>query len=216
MIEAYHIDTSALRLNPAHEGALDDRGHIQILPTAFWQQFNQAEIGAFCVRQGLYCIPTVELVEWLRDRIGGRNAIEIGSGNGVMAAALDIPATDNKMQEWPDIKAHYDAIKQTPVPYGKHVKEMDARSAINFFRPEVVVAAWVTHKWNERESWREGNKYGVDEGRIIQRKTYIHIGNRYVHRFKPILDVAHEEHEFPWLVSRAMNGEPNFIAVWGK
>lgn len=217
MINGYVIDKSELKHDPAHEGALDDSGRLRVLPYSFWEQFSQMEIAAFCVARGFYCIPTTELVAWLHERIAGRSAIEIGSGSGVLAEAVGIAATDSKMQDRPEIRMLYQASRQTPVPYGPNVKEMDAREAISYYKPEVVVAAWVTHKWNEREAWREGNAYGVDEGRIIGREgEYIHVGNRHVHRNKPILDAEHEEFEFPWLVSRAMNGAPNFIACWRK
>lgn len=210
------LDRDQIKRDPAGEGALDAAGRLQVLPHAFWQQFSQTEIAAFCHQRGLYCVPTTELIDWLNGRIGDRCAIEIGSGCGVLADALAIVGTDNRMQEWPPIRMQYEAMRQPIVQYGRHVATHDAQAAVQRYRPDVVIAAWVTHRWNEQEPQREGNMFGVEERDIVAAADYIHIGNRAVHRHKPILALAHEEYEFPWLVSRAMNGTPNYIAVWQK
>lgn len=215
-MEFHTIDRDALRHDPAQQGALDADGRLQVLPHAFWQQFSQAEIGNFCVQRGLYCIPTTELIDWLKGQIGDRRALEIGAGHGTLCAALGITGTDNWMQTWPEIAMRYRAVHQAPVEYGAHVEKCDAKVAIARHKPKLVVAAWVTHKYNPKEHWREGNQFGVEEKPILKVADYIHIGNRHVHRYKPILELEHEEYEFPWLVSRALNGAPNFIAVWRK
>lgn len=208
------INNGDIRNDPAKEGAVDEAGQIRVLDAAFWQQFSQAEIAAFCVHHGIYSVPTTELLTWLCGQVGGRKTIEIGAGNGVMAQALGVTATDNWMQAWPDIKAHYVSIRQAPVKYGHHVEKLDAMVAIKKHKPKVVLAAWVTHKWNPRSPEREGNQWGVEEEKVVKAATYIHIGNRHVHRNKPVLDLPHAELEAPWLISRAMNGSPNFIGIW--
>jgi hypothetical protein len=58
--------------------------------------------------------------------------------------------------------------------------------------------------------------FGVREEKIVQQARYIFIGNRRVHRHKPIFDLPHAEYEFPWLVSRSINGTPEFIGIWEK
>lgn len=213
-MEIHAINKKDLKRDPAKEGALNENGELQILDASFWQQFSQIEISNFCVANAFYCIPTTELVLWLQERIAGHRTIEIGSGNGVMAKRLGIPATDNRMQEWPKIAIAYEAVRQRPIKYGDNVICLDAQAAVEKYKPELVIAAWVTHKWNPKDVQREGNMYGVTEEDINKNAAYIHIGNRYVHRDKPILDLPHEEYEFPWLISRAINGSPNFIAVW--
>lgn len=213
--EGVHVlSADLLRNDPAREGALNAEGRLQVLPASFWSNFNQAEIAYFCVARGFYCLPTTELVDWLLARIAGRTAIEIGAGNGVLAETLGIPGTDNQMQNWPEIRNVYLAAGQAPVPYGENVLPMDALAAVGHYHPQVVIAAWVTHRWSAKEAWREGNQWGVEEREIIKRAEYIHIGNRHVHRNKPALDVDHEDVEAPWLISRAMNGTPNVISIW--
>jgi hypothetical protein len=199
------LDPSQLRHDPALEGALTASGTLIVHPHAFWRKFNQTEITHFCVNRGIYCIPTTELVSWLAERIAGRSAIEIGSGSGVLATALGIQATDNRLQERPDIAHAYRAQQQTPIRYGAHVEKLDAAAAVKNYKPEVVVAAWVTHKYREHESWREGNMHGIEEEKLIpQVKCYIHIGHTRVHEGKPALDLPHTKYDAPWLVSRAM------------
>lgn len=215
-MRGYEISLDQLKHDPAREGALDPHGQLRIHPLAFWQQFSQLEIGYFCVTQGHYCIPTQELIDWLRTAIGGRKAIEVGAGQGALGRALSIPTTDNKMQLRPEIAALYQSYGQEIIRYGNDVRQLDAESAVQHFMPKVVVAAWLTHRYNPDEHWREGNQYGPREERIIRKVDYIFIGNRGVHRHKPILSLPHESYEFPWLLSRAVSGEPNFIAVWKR
>lgn len=214
-MEAQVISMTGLR-DPAQAGVFDDTGRLKILPAEFWRQYTQEEIAVFCNRNAIYCVPTAELVGWLQDRIAGRRAIEIGSGNGVLAAALGIPATDNRMQEWPDVAAHYRLIRQPLVRYGDNVERLDAGVALARYRPQVVIAAWVTHKYKSSEHWREGNMHGVEEQKILKRAEYIFIGHDYVHRNKPILELPHETVEPPWLVSRATSQGKDHIKVWTK
>ena len=67
-------------------------GELQILPHSFWRGYTQEEIALFCNKNAFYCVPTAELLYWLMKEIDGRRAIEIGSGNGVLARALGVTA----------------------------------------------------------------------------------------------------------------------------
>lgn len=85
-----------------------------------------------------------------RSRIKGRIAIEIGAGHGVLAGALSIPATDNRQQEDPELRAYYAQIGQSTVPYGENVEKLDAAAAVAKYRPNIVVACWVTHRFDPK------------------------------------------------------------------
>lgn len=215
-MSAFLIPNVASLRDPGSEGAFDAMGRLQVLPAAFWSQFSQPEIALFCHKHALYCVPTLELVEWLQDRIAGRRAIEIGAGTGVLASALGIPGTDNRMQEWPDIRAHYQLTGQPVIQYGSQVEKLDAEVALAKYRPEVVIAAWVTHKYKPSEHWREGNMHGVEESNILRQAEYIFIGHDGVHRLKPIWERQHETFEPPWLISRAISEGKNHIKVWPR
>ena len=194
---------------------LSPEGSLRILPYADLANVPQEHISQFCVQHGVYCLPTQELVEWLRAELAGQKAIEIGSGNGALARALSITATDSYMQADPKIAALYAVQGQAPVHYGLNVEKWDAAAAVRLHRPHTVVACWVTHLYNEAEEWRAGNMFGVDEGQLLARvQKYIFVGNELTHALKPILDRPHRVFKAPWLLSRSINRDMNVIWVW--
>ncbi|GAB3644786.1 hypothetical protein [Ramlibacter alkalitolerans] len=197
--------------------ALTARGRLKVLPASFYASTSVEERAVFGARTAAYVLPTTELVEWLRRFIGGRSALEIGAGNGVLAEALGITAADSCMQRRPEIAAYYRALQQPVVQYGANVQERDAQAAVRHYKPKVVVAAWVTHKYEADRHDAGGNQDGVAEEDVIaQCESYVFIGNRHVHRGKSIWKLPHVSFEPPWLYSRAHNGSPDFIAVWGR
>ncbi|KVP75090.1 hypothetical protein WJ96_04815 [Burkholderia ubonensis] len=210
------ISKSDIKNDPASMGALDENGILQVMPAQFYQQFTTAELAAFCVRNGNYSLPTTELVDWLKDVVGARSMLEIGAGNGVLAKALGIRATDNWMQTWPDVAAHYKQIQQPTVSYGEWVENLDAHAAITEYKPDVVLACWVTHLYREDRHELGGNMYGVDEEALLAAcQTYVHVGNSRTHANKSIRQLPHRSYRFGWLVSRSMQPELNEICIWG-
>lgn len=194
---------------------LDERGRIRVLPAAFWAETTTAERALFGVWNGIYSFPTTELVDYLRELIGDRKAIEIGSGNGVLAETLGIPATDSKQQEVERYAAVYKATAQATVQYGENVIEMPAIRAVRYYKPDVVLGCWVTHKWLLSRAAAGGNTAGIDEEEVLRGcQDYVFVGNTKVHKLKPILALPHTTEHFPWLYSRASNGTPEFLAVW--
>lgn len=194
---------------------LDESGRQRVLPASFYAATTQAERAFLCVRHGIYGLVTQELVEWIRQQIGSRTAIEIGSGDGVLAQALGIPATDNCMQTWPEIRAHYERLQQAIVRYGPNVEHMDGHEAMLHYRPQVVVASWLTHKWRVTAPPKVGgNMYAPDERELLGNcEAMIFVGNTSAHKQHPILKIRHLHFEEPWLYSRAVRGR-NFIGVW--
>lgn len=212
-MESFVLDPNQIRDISAE--LLDADGRLRIVPASVLQSTSAAERLLFGVRQGIYGLPTQELCTFLRERISGRCAIEIGAGHGELARALGIPATDNRQQEEPAVAAHYQSLGQPTIRYGEHVEKLDAAVALAKYRPEVVVASWVTHRFEASHPSRGGSVTGVDEAAIIAAcQEYILIGNEHVHKHKPIWALAHEKISPPWLYSRAVNGSPDFIAIW--
>ena len=184
-------------------------GAFQIVDSSFYESIPPNHLRIFCVKNGLYQLPTTELVAWTKANIDNRKAIEIGSGNGVFAKALGIIATDNHLQERQDIKFLYDQLRQKTVSYGKNVKRLDAKKAIKKFKPKVVVACWVTQIYGTDSD--QGSIFGVDEKWLIKKvDTYIHVGNKRSHN-KRILKYPHEEYQLPWLFSRGEVHKDNII-----
>lgn len=196
---------------------LDAAGHLTVQPAAIYAQTSNLERAMLGTRIGAYGLPTTELVEWLKKVVAGRKAIEIGAGNGLLSRAVGITGTDNFLQIRSDVREYYASLGQPLIPYCLKLERLEAEQAVRLHKPEVVVASWVTHIYDERRPAAGGNMYGVDENWIIDHcQTYIFIGNEKVHRDKAIWARPHRRFTPPWLYSKAHNGSPEFIAIWGE
>ncbi len=199
-----------------------DSGQLKVMPSSFYRQFEQKEIAIFCMMNGLYCLPTVELLDCLNGLIleasPSRLAIEIGAGNGALGKGLGIPCTDNFMQDDPAVKAYYQSLNQPTISYGAHVIKMDANTAVKEMRPEVVIGAWVTHRYDESAHELGGNMFGVDEQDILDHvNRYIIVGNKGVHAKKPIMGKVTQVIEADFLFSRSFeNAGQEAIFVWDR
>jgi len=178
------------------------------------KKFPQNDISYFCWKHAIYQIPTTELIEWLRNRINGRRAVEIGSGNGSVGTALGVPITDTRMQERDDIKARYEMLNQPVIKYHPNTVLLDGNSAVREMKPQVVVACWVTQLWHP--GVEDGNMWGVNETDIcLAVEEYIHVGNAGTHARKEVLKMFNfEQHQFEWLLSRSMDKDANCIYVY--
>lgn len=171
----------------------------------------------WCHHHTRYSLITVELIDWLDNFLGKRTAIEIGSGSGDLAYHLKIPGTDNKCQTWPDVRNYYVGNNQPPIIYPDWVEEIDAVNAVWKHKPQVVIGSWITN-WidpKKKVPVGGGSIYGIKEDRIIKSGvTYVMIGNREIHKHKPILKLPHKEIQLPFLRSRSANDENNVIYIW--
>ena len=214
-MDAFPLDPN--RVRDISSLLLERDGTFRVLPASAYEGTTQEERLLFGVRHGVYGFPTTELVEFIRERIAGRRAIEIGSGNGALAAALGIPATDNRQQEDPAIRAYYDSIGQPVVRYGGNVEKLSADDAIEKYKPDVVVASWVTHRFDPMRQDAGGSETGVDEVAVLKAcEMYLFVGNEQVHAKKAIWTMPHSKFTPSWVFSRAMNGSPDFVAIWSR
>ena len=196
---------------------LDDNGYLKILPASVYGDFQWEELRLFCHFYARYGLPTKELIEWLKQTIGDKSAIEIGAGCGDLGRALGIPMTDNFMQEWPEVQLMYTVSGQPLIKYGAEVERIDALDAAKKYKPDIIIGQWVTH-WidpNLPMPAGGGNMYGIKEDLLLREcKSYIVIGNRKVHCHKQILKMPHQELEFPFIKSRAHDPKENVIYFW--
>ena len=206
----HNIDVSYLDFQLLKNNKLD------IKPYSFYDSIEHEHLVLWCHKHGIYCLPTVELIDWLKPHVVKDKTIEIGAGNGALGRALDIPITDScYMKTNKEVALFYSLLGQPVTDYPDDIIEMNAVEAVNEFKPDVVIGSWITHKYNENEHWREGNMYGVDENFILDNvKKYIMIGNETVHKHKPIFDFEHKSFKVPWLVSRSSHIDSNVIYVW--
>lgn len=194
-----------------------ENGALKVMPASFYASRPLNDLSVWCVRRGLYCLPTLELVEFIRDQIDCDDAIEIGAGNGALGRAVGIPLTDSRQQDKDDVREIYASLDQAPVTYPPDVEKLTALEAVEKYRPTVVVAAWVTHRWKREQPQRRGNMHGVDEGKLLGKKfvkKYIFVGHERVHATKPILEKRHTTHRLPFLYSRAFDSR-NVVWIWG-
>lgn len=187
-------------------------GKLQVMPSSFYKSFSDNEIKNFMHENGIYVLPTTELLDWLKENIFGK-AIEIGAGNGALSRALGVPITDSRMQENPEIQLAYKLSGQPVIRYNDDVEKLTAEEAIQKYNPDTVFGCFITHKWNGAN----GNYWGVDEIMLLKKVLqYIHVGNKDTHINSAILRFPHDEHYFDWLITRSANQSQNRIFVWKK
>lgn len=198
---------------------LDGDRRIRPATAAFAQSFPLAHLRAWAGIRGRYQIVTAELLLWLRDRIGGRTALEVAAGFGDLGSHLGVVMTDSGIQCRPEVRRYYASLGQAAIDPPSDVICRDAVTAVDQNRPQVVVASWLTQSFapGDAEAGIGSSVFGADEGLIIGKcDTYIHIGNANVHGDKRALALPHETHSFPWLVSRAADQAKNVIYVWER
>lgn len=209
-----HFDTSDLdRL------LLDNEGQLKVVPSEVYASIKPWErLRLWTHLHAVYGLPTTELVEYIQGIIGGRTAIEIGSGNGALGRALEIPRTDNLCQTWPDVSLFYAMTGQPVIKYGKDVEKLEALEAVKKYCPQVIVASWVT-QYSDGRNGRPGSMYGVNEAAMLDLpgvETYILFGSIRNHNHKDICRRPHRVIQEPWMWSRA---HPDLadtaLFIWG-
>lgn len=195
-------------------------GRLRLLSAQEFRVVPHDQLRVWCGKRGRYGIPTIELIQWLKDRIGERMAIEVGAGNGDLGYHLGIPASDSYVQQHnPSVTSLYTLSGQAPTnPNPLDVVKVDAERAVQIFKPDVVVASWLTRKFVKGvdvDGRAEASVYGPMEEKILKGcAEYIHIGNMGSHSQKTLLSLPHETHYLPWLVSRAQDQSLNVVHIW--
>ena len=178
------------------------------------KHFSQEQISLFCHKHAIYQIITTELVEFTKELIGDRKAIEIACGNGCYGRALNIPITDNRMQDWDTIKLYYRTLNTPTIIYQPDTIEYEANVAVDICKPQVIVASWATQLYSPTGG---GSVYGINEEDLLSKvETYIHVGNENTHSTKQILNThpSYRAYKFEWLISRSMDRDNNIIYVF--
>lgn len=196
---------------------LDNNQHLKVLPYKIYKEISKTHLRLFAHFNAIYTFPTLELANWLLDNYDMKSAIEIGCGHGSLARHLNIPATDGKIQEYPDANLIYNISGQTTIKYPDYVEKLTANEAIVKYKPKTVIACWCTQLYDENEHYRGGSIYGVDETELIKQvDNYVFIGNQAIHGMKKILEFSHNTFKPEWIVSRSQYTECNIIYIWEK
>ena len=58
---------------------LDERGIIKLQLAEFYHSIDYDDLRVWCICRAIYQLPTVELIQWLKDNFNLDKAIEIGN-----------------------------------------------------------------------------------------------------------------------------------------
>lgn len=185
------------------------------------KKYRESDINAVMCILGLYTLPTIELIEWLRYQIEDDpeyypDAIEICAGTGCIGRSLGIPITDSCLQDKPNIKELYHKSGQYTIEYPSDIIKMDAHEAVKEYQPEYIIGSYVTARYGTGGK-DYGNMYGVDNMWIANNcHKYFYIGNLLTHAKEPVLKRKHKELSFPWLVTRGDSSKARIFIFENK
>ncbi len=200
---------------------LERHAKLPLLPAETYRSWSSAGLRIGCSKLGIYGLPTVELIDFLKSEIPDLNkAIEIGAGAGHLGRLLGVTMTDSFIQNDHEVRRVLNFMGSPVVPYGDDVEPLSALEAVDRYQPDVVVASWITqfappgYKSQEEVA---ASPFGVREDILISKvRKYIHIGNEGTHMSKFILKRPHRKIKAPWIVSRATYPAANVIYIWEK
>jgi len=201
--------------SPIREMCLNEKGLIEPISIAELKKFKPELVLLFMHEQGIYTFPTTELIEQLRLLIKPSKTIEIGSGIGSIGRALNIPTTDSREQEQPQIIEHFKILKQVPITYPDDIERLEASEAIEKYKPECVLGCYITHAYDIVTG--TGKHNAVSEYDILRKGIrYINVGNKITHKHKPLLMITHLELNFgsDIMFNRAVDQSQNYIKIW--
>ena len=194
---------------------LDEQGIINLFPAEFYHSLDNDSLRVWCICRAIYQLPTVELIEWLKENFNLDKAIEIGAGNNYLYHHLGIKGVDNYSEQIPAVKLVHEIMNQPSTDPPLEVEKLDAIAAIKKYQPKTVITAWATLKCEDPEDVDAGHKYAPDEEKILKTGvTYIHIANESIYGDRLVMNKPHEKYYFDWLVSRGKYPEKNCICVW--
>jgi len=197
----------------------DDCQRLRCVPDAVIAGIDHQDLMVWCLKNAVYGLVTEELVAWLKELIGDRSAIEVGSGNGSLGRALGITRTDSFIQDRVDVALYYIAMGQPIIAYGHDVEKLEAQEAVDKYKPQVVIGSWLT-QWIDPElppPPAGGSIYGIREEELLRSpsvEAYVVVGNREVHGAKAICRFPYDVYQFPWIRSRSSRPAGNAIFVW--
>lgn len=196
---------------------LMENGRLKLLSYKEYDNFSFDELRYFCHVHARYGLPTIELIDFLKEFINGRSAIEIGSGHGDLGYYLGIPMTDSKQQrDIPRIVEQYKLKGQPVIDYPEVVEKLEGLEAINKYKPQVVIGSWLT-TYADKEMNYPSSPYGFKEPEILSVcESFVIIGNIISHGQKPICDIDHKVICEPWIKTRASTPDKNCIYIWNN
>ena len=109
---------------------LDEKGIIKLQSADFYKTLDNADLRVWCICRAIYQLPTIELVEWLKNNFNLDKAIEIGAGNNYLYHHLGIKGIDNYSEQIPAVKLTHELLNQPSTNPPPEVEKIDAIVAI--------------------------------------------------------------------------------------
>ena len=128
----------------------------------------------WCICRAIYQLPTIELIEWLKNNFNLDKAIEIGAGNNYLYHHLGIKGIDNYSEQITAVKLVHDLLYEPSTNPPSTVEKIDAIAAIKKYQPETVITSWMTRKLEDPEGIDAGHKYAPDEQEILDPGSYLY------------------------------------------
>ena len=107
---------------------LNERGIIKLFPAELYHSLDNTDLRVWCVCRAIYQLPTIELVEWLKDNFNLNKAIEIGAGNNYLYHHLGIKGIDNYSEQIPAVKLVHDILHEPSTNPPPEVEKIEAIS----------------------------------------------------------------------------------------
>jgi hypothetical protein len=208
---------------------LDNMGNVKPISADQLQEYKREDIYMFMKKHAINVYPTLELLAFLKDIIGDRNAIEVGAGNGQIGRNLGIRCTDSYMMGRDEWKKFTDKMNeqnganvQGYIKYDPMVEKLTAYEAVKKYAPDIIIGGYVPQHITFRESKEgtlRGNIEGINEVDLVNSGSlYIMIGTIPLHSNRKVMQAIpnHAELKFPWLYCDTMMHENNRIWMFSK
>ena len=105
---------------------LDERGIIKLQSADFYKTIDNTDLRVWCICRAIYQLPTVELIEWLKENFNLDKAIEIGAGNNYLYHHLGIKGVDNYSEQISAVKLVHEILNQPSTDPPPAVEKLDA------------------------------------------------------------------------------------------
>ena len=105
---------------------LDEEGIIKLFPAEFYHSLDYDDLRIWCICRAIYQLPTIELIDWLKNNFNLDKAIEIGAGNNYLYHRLGIKGVDNYSEQIPAVKLVHEIMNQPSTNPPPEVEKLDA------------------------------------------------------------------------------------------
>lgn len=196
---------------------LDDRGLPKAVRAQALLRIREDHRLAWAKQRGVYQFVTTELLDFLREIIGDRTALEICAGLGGIGRNLGIPMTDAAVHLNEMAQNLYGLLREVAIDPPDDIDRLEASDAVRKYKPQVVIGAYAsqTSAYSLVMPHAPSSLYGVYDLDILANcETYVLIGNAKTHADRLAFYLRPKWIYEPWLITRSFDQTQNRIWVW--